>query len=231
MPISLKEGALFVADAHYRKGVREEFATLLEKFAHNPPPQLFFMGDIFDLLVGKVEATIASNSSMIERIDALGKRCEIYYLEGNHDFWLSSLFSHVKVFPRAVQPLLLEDGKRLLALSHGDNFLGGFYDFYIKALNTKPIITFLNFLNKRGWITSKIERYNLSKNLCHPLENFHLLAKRRASLYRAQCIIEGHYHQRKIYTFQDKTYINLPSYACSKEVMRYSEGEFSFVRM
>lgn len=50
---SIKEGALFIADAHYPHH-GNAFLTLLQQLDNGnlQSPQLFLMGDIFDLLFG-----------------------------------------------------------------------------------------------------------------------------------------------------------------------------------
>ena len=225
MPISLEKGALFLADAHFHKGLREDLRAFLRSCQ---APQLFLMGDIFDLLVGGVSATIEENREVIELIDSL--ECEVYYLEGNHDFLLGNLFKKCRVLPRAAQPLIVQaDGKRV-ALAHGDNFIGGLYAFYIATIQRRGVISLLELLNVRGWISKRIQRYNASKRLCKKIDSFEAIAKERLGFYDADIVIEGHYHQAAFYSFDKRTYINLPSYGCDRRVLRY-DGEFSFVRM
>ncbi len=186
------------------------------------------MGDIFDLLVGGVSATIEENRELIELIDSLG--CEVYYLEGNHDFLLGNLFKKCRTIPREAQPLIVQaDGKRV-ALAHGDNFIGGLYSLYIATIQRRWVISVLELLNVGGWISKRIQRYNASKSLCKKISGFEEIAKERLGLYDADIVIEGHYHQESFYTFDGRTYINLPSYGCDQRVLRY-DGEFSFVRM
>lgn len=51
--LNIKEGALFIADAH-DSVERAFFFDFLVYVNQNPPSQLFLMGDMFDLLVGSV---------------------------------------------------------------------------------------------------------------------------------------------------------------------------------
>ena len=219
----LKSGAVFIADAHYQKGVREELLDFLVKLQ---APQIFLMGDIFDLLVGGIATTYEENLDLIKAINSLSKRSEVVYLEGNHDFNLQELFPTVAVFPLWKQPLVLQAQHKKVALAHGDNFIGGKYGWYASVIRHPWTIKLLGVTDINGWLYKKIQSYNARKNLCRKMENFSTLACKRASLYESDIVIEGHYHQNTEIACGAKTYINLPSFACTKEVLVYSEKKF-----
>jgi len=223
----LKNGALFVADVHYHPKLREEFVSFLERLE---APQLFLMGDIFDLLVGGVEATIRQNAPLIQALNQWCKEKECYYLEGNHDFLLSGIFPNIRVVDRFAQPLLVHAGSKQVALAHGDIHIDGLYRRYIEVLQSPKLITFLNFLDRYVPISRKIQHYNASKDLCRVIEDFRSIAQKRVEYYDADIVIEGHYHQRCRCSFGQKEYINLPAFACTQEVLVWDE-EFSFARM
>ena len=224
----LKEGALFIADAHYHPKVREELYDTLVNFK---APQLFLVGDIFDLLVGEVAATIEENQKLIALLNEIGQQSECYYFEGNHDFLLQNIFPSWKVFDRFHQPALFQAGDKRIAISHGDVFIDGFYRYYIETLHKKGIIHSLDILNIGGWLSALIQRYNKNKRLCKKIERFEEIAKKRASYYDADIIIEGHFHQKRSFTFDSKRYINVPAFACTHQALIYNDGAFSAVRI
>ncbi len=226
-PISLKKGAVFLGDAHYHPGVREELYVFLQSL---DAPQLFLMGDIFDLLVGGVRYAQEQNQRLIDLLNSLSQKCEIVYLEGNHDFLLQEIFPHIHVVPLFAQPLLVSSSIGAIALAHGDNFIDDGYRFYRRTLYNRKVIALLDFLDRGGWISERIQRYNASKNLCKEIENFASLAKSRAEKYEASIVIEGHYHQRCICDFARKRYINLPAFACGGEYLMFEGEEFIFCR-
>ncbi len=226
----LKKGAIFVADVHYHLGLREEFLPFLERLE---APQLFLMGDIFDLLVGGVKATFVQNASLIRALNEWCADKECFYLEGNHDFLLASLFPNIKVVDRFAQPLLVQAGSKRVALAHGDIHIEGLYRFYIEALHNLRLISFLNLLDRFILPMSQtIQRYNASKNLCRTIAHFKKIASKRVEYYNGNIdiVIEGHFHQRTRYSFAHKEYINLPAFACTKEVLVW-DGVFNFARM
>ncbi|BCD60627.1 MULTISPECIES: UDP-2,3-diacylglucosamine diphosphatase [unclassified Nitratiruptor] len=224
----LKEGAVFIADAHYHRGIREEFIQFVQQI---DTPQLFLMGDIFDLLVGGIKATLEENRDVIALLNAVSKKIECIYLEGNHDFHLNEVFPFMKVIPLSLQPLYLQSPKGCIALSHGDTFIAGTYAYYAKIIRNPIVITILNAINVGNWLSNKIQTYNRAKKLCKKIEDFETIACKRVLLYQCDTVIEGHYHQNLDIECDKKRYINLPSFACSKEFMQYKNGAFITLKM
>ncbi|HHB95142.1 MAG TPA: UDP-2,3-diacylglucosamine diphosphatase, partial [Campylobacterales bacterium] len=75
MPIKeIKESALFIADAHY-PNYGDEFVEILKKIKSEEIkiPQLFLMGDIFDLLFGYNEYIKSFSQEAIELLKELSK--------------------------------------------------------------------------------------------------------------------------------------------------------------
>ena len=226
-PISLKKGAVFLGDAHYHPGLREELEAFLNGLQ---APQLFLMGDIFDLLVGGVRHSLAQNRSLIDLLNRLSLECEIIYLEGNHDFLLQEIFPHIHVVPLFAQPLVIPSAIGDVALAHGDNFIDGGYRLYRSLLYSRKVIALLDALDVGGWISERIQRYNAAKNLCKKIEDFDKIAKKRVANYKTDIIIEGHYHQRCICDFGAKRYINLASFACGGEYLCFDGEGFTFCK-
>jgi UDP-2,3-diacylglucosamine hydrolase len=186
----LKNGAVFIADSHYSHSNETLYKILIE-FEKTPPPQLFLVGDIFQLLLN-FPFLINYNKKVIELINSISKKCEVYYFEGNHDFCLEGVFDKEVI-------LLKELKKNGICINHGDIYLNdNFYKFYVKIIRNKRFMKFinlisLNFLN--NWLFKKV----LSKKIrCDKMNSFEKLAKMKIKLYKnCRLIIEGHYHQNK----------------------------------
>jgi UDP-2,3-diacylglucosamine hydrolase len=71
----IKEGAIFVADAHINEK-RDNFLKFLQSIKEEEikTSQLFLMGDIFDLLVGNVKYTYKTNQKYIDLINKISKK-------------------------------------------------------------------------------------------------------------------------------------------------------------
>jgi len=229
----IKEGAIFISDAH-ESDIRDgfyNFLLLLEK-EEIATPQLFLMGDMFDLLVGKVENCVKKYEKYINLLEKLAQKFEIYYFEGNHDFCLEDIFLHVKVIPISKQPMLFsfEDDTHCL-LSHGDKYGGLFHSLFTRVIRSKGILKLLNLYDKlvKYKLSNKIERDLLHKNICQKIENFQQIIEDKINQYNVQnCnyIVEGHYHQNQQFQVKEINYINFSSFACNQSyfIVELSQG-------
>lgn len=217
--VTIQEGALFIADAHDNEK-RVFFWDFLLFIKDNPPPQLFLMGDMFDLLVGDVSYGVKKYQPYISLLEEIATRCEVYYFEGNHDFNLSKLFLHVKIFPIDQQPLLatLPNGQTI-ALLHGDKYGDRLHRCYTRLIRNTSVLKGLNALDillGRG-ISRAIEANQRKKKLCAPIATFETLIENKLRRYpQTSFIAEGHYHQNRQFTFNSLTYVNFSSFACNQ---------------
>ncbi|MCV3458330.1 metallophosphoesterase [Campylobacter lari] len=229
----IKENAIFIADAHEnenRRGFWEFLQALKDKKIQTP--QLFLMGDIFDLLIYEVKATHDFAKAYIDLLEELADEIEIIYLEGNHDFNLAKFFKKVKVFSIKQQPLLCEfQDKTLVKLAHGDIFLKPFLQFCLKSLRNHYLLFFLNFLNiiNKEKITQKILKNQNKKQLIRKIPHFATLVKERLKHYNIGFVIEGHYHQDVFLEYENIKYLNLATFAYKESffVVKY-EPEIRF---
>ena len=104
--IIIQKNALFIADSHYPHH-GDTFLNLLKKLDNNKikTPQLFLMGDNFDLLFGYNDYIQTFSKEAIDLLQTLSKKIEIYYFEGNHDFCLKEIFPDIQVYSREEQPI------------------------------------------------------------------------------------------------------------------------------
>ncbi|MFT7823261.1 MAG: metallophosphoesterase [Sulfurimonas sp.] len=221
----IKEGAIFIADSHYPHH-GDAFLLLLQKIASKKreTPQLFLMGDNFDLLFGHNDYIRTFSAEAIALLQILSKEIEIIYLEGNHDFCLKELFPDIQVYSREEQPILLTLNGQKAALSHGDKYAAGFwYDLYCKVLRNKVALTLLKPFQKLI-IHERMDKL-AKKKICYPLNDFEERAAQIMEYYKdADLVIEGHFHQARIIG----DYISLPSLACQGEAGVVEAGKIVF---
>ncbi len=219
----IQDGAIFIADAHEDEK-REDFYNFLRRVESGDiaTKQLFLMGDMFDLLVGKVTYTIKRWRKHIDLINLIALHVEVFYLEGNHDFALLKLFKNVKVIPIQAQPMqfVLEDDTAVY-LSHGDKYNGSIYYTYTSLIRLSFLLVVLNSIDMMcgNFISKKVIQAQLKKNLCFKMADFEAIINSKISNYHAKpnsYIIEGHYHQNYRFEKIGINYINLPSFACNK---------------
>jgi len=224
--IQIEKGALFIADAHYPT----HGDTLLELLHHIDTgklvvPQLFLMGDIFDLLVGGLEKSYALNAEATARIQSISRHTDIFYFEGNHDFQLKKIFKNINIYPRGDQPQYMGYKGYTIGLSHGDRFASGWkHDLLSRVLRNPLILTAIKWLKPH--IIAQKRTLLSSKEICRELPDFKTKAKEIFDSYGAvDWVIEGHYHQGG----KHEEYISLPSLVCQKQVGIMGEKGIIFV--
>ena len=225
--IKIEEKVLFIADSHYPHH-GDAFLNLLKKLNRGElnTPQLFLMGDNFDLLFGYNDYIQTFASEAIELLQTLSKTLEIHYFEGNHDFCLKELFPDIHVYPRELQPVMFTLEGKKVGISHGDRYATGFgYDLYCKLLRSKTTLTLL-----KSWEHAIIDhqmKILAQKKICRIFEGFERRVEKIMDSYsEVDLVIEGHYHQAKVMG----NYISLPSLACQGEVSIVQNGTLLFVK-
>ena len=223
--VEIRESALFVADSHYPHH-GDALLNLLQKLESGEvkTPQLFLMGDNFDLLFGHNDYIQTFSSEAISLLQKLSKKIEIHYFEGNHDFCLSSLFPNIKVYSREQQPIVFQLDEKTVAISHGDKYVTGFgYDLYCKILRNKTTLTFLKPFEK-AIIDHRMKKLS-QKHICFTFHGFEKRVEEILEHYtEVDLVIEGHFHQSKTMG----KYISLPSQACQGMVAVIEEGNVVF---
>ena len=233
MYLSIKQGAIFVADSHYNQK-NKELLIFLEKVESKEivTTQLFLMGDMIDFISGESRYFIKQNYQVIELLNKLSKDIQIVYLEGNHDYNLKSIFPNINVIKRENQPLLAKlENNQTISLSHGDNFINWKYDLYCKIIRNTFFLQFMNLIDINFFISKKIENTLVNKNICHKMNNFKQIVEKRIKNYNTDIVIEGHYHQGDIYNINNKKYVNIPSLCCQKEYVKIKDLEFEKVNL
>ena len=218
----IKDGAIFISDAH-DNDIRKGFHNFLLKLQKQPqkPPQLFLMGDMFELLVGEVSYTKSLFKETIEIINTLSKEMEVLYFEGNHDFNLKDIFPNVKIYPIKNQPVSFSFNDKKILLSHGDFTQGSGYALYTLIIRTSFVLKLLNFIDSliKNSISKKIIEKGKDKNICYKIKNFEDRIKQKLEKYdigvtEIDFIGEGHHHQDRKFSFKSLKYINFSCFAC-----------------
>ncbi len=228
MSREIKENALFIADAHYPHH-GDTFLKILKDLENGKikTPQLFLMGDIFDLLFGHNEYIQTFSKEAITLLRKLSKTLEIHYIEGNHDFCLKELFPHISVYSRDEQPIKFKLNNQDVYLAHGDKYVRGFiYNLYSKVLRQKRLLILLRPLEK-PIINHRMEKLKV-KNICGYFTNYQKRFDAIIKHYpKDALIIEGHFHQGVQY----KNYVSLPSLVCQQQIGVILNSKLIFISM
>jgi len=192
--IEIKEGALFISDAHDNEK-RKGFHNFLLKLNSEEikTPQLFLMGDMFDLLVGQVTYTKSLFKESINLLNKLSTKIEIFYFEGNHDFNIKNIFPNIKVFPISEQPTLCRFKGKYILLSHGDLYQDLNYRVYTKLIRNRYILKVLNFIDtiSDNHISKKILTPQIDKKICYKIPHFRQTIKQKIKRYDIGMILSA----------------------------------------
>ncbi len=218
--IEIKEGAFVVSDAHYSH-FRPQFLDFIKDIHSKKlqPTQLIFLGDIFDILFYQIPYSQEINSEVIELINEISQEIEIIYLEGNHDFNLTKIFPHAKVFPISQQPVACGFGGKKVLLAHGDFGSVLQYRIYTAIIRNPLTLYFLRGVDfiLDHLIIKKLDEYLSKKEDCKKFIGFRkFISKRLENNYDCNYFIEGHFHQNKTIVFDKFRYINLGVFACNQ---------------
>ncbi len=219
---SIKDGALFISDAHENDNRDDfyHFLCMVESKEINPT-QLFLMGDMFDLLVGEVKYLKDKYKKYIDLIEKIAQNLEVYYFEGNHDFILKHIFKNTKVIDIDMQPMIFQISNKKILLSHGDKYGGITHKLFTKIIRSRSVLKALNMVDKLGdfFISKKIEKDLLNKDICTKITNFKDIIETKIKKnvdIDIDLIAEGHYHQNRSFGFKKYEYINFSSFACNQ---------------
>ena len=223
--LTIKENALFIADSHYPHH-GDDFLKILKKIEKKEiqTPQIFLMGDNFDLLFGHNDYIQTFSEEAIALLQKLSRTIDIHYFEGNHDFCLKDIFTNMNVYSRNEQPIVCVLNDKKVAISHGDKYITGFgYDLYCKVLRNKTTLTLLKPFEK-AIINHRMQKLS-QKHICHTFDGFEKRVEAILEHYKeVDLVIEGHFHQAKVIG----KYISLPSQACQNKVAVVKKGEILF---
>ena len=227
--MEIKDGAVFVADAHDGDS-RKNFLTLLKKISKGEimANQLFLLGDMFDLLVNSKQI-ILKYKNQINLINQLATKMEIYYIEGNHDFGLKNIFPNIKVFDISNQPVEFKYRENIVMLSHGDIYNGFRYKIFSYILRSGVVLScfkILDFILKFK-LSSTIFKMQDKKNLVAKNLRFEKKIGDRVKNYKnCDFIIEGHFHQNREAVFKSLKYLNLPPFGYNPIYIRLIDYTF-----
>jgi UDP-2,3-diacylglucosamine hydrolase len=221
--ITLQEGAILIADAHYSNKYPQFYSFLRAvESGQIKTGQLVLMGDMFELLFGVIKQTHKDNTKEIDLLNRLSKKIEIIYFEGNHDFGLQKIFPDILIFPLKKQPQLAVYKDQRVQLSHGDTKTPIGYQVYTKLIRNPFVLGCIGLLDKLclncviKWLKCRGEE----KDPCYKIERFEDIIHKRLKYLENETldiVIEGHFHQNTNFKLYGFDYINLASFACNQK--------------
>lgn len=168
------ERVFFLSDAHLGAESKEREARregLLHEFLHSLGSRasaLYVVGDLFDFwfeYATSIPRRHFHTLCALERVRKAG--VPIYYLGGNHDFWLGQFLTQDLGIQVIDGPLTLEAQGRRLWIHHGDGLIGGDLGYRLlkRVLRNRVAIALYRLLHPdlgiplAGWV-SRVSRHS-----------------------------------------------------------------------
>jgi UDP-2,3-diacylglucosamine hydrolase len=195
-----------LGDAHLREDDPEvaAFVAFLDTLPREVAA-LAILGDLFSAWIGRPELQRPHHGRVIEALRRLRARgCRLIYVEGNHDFFLRSLFAGDLFDALAEESLDLDAGGRRLHLAHGDlvNRRDRQYRTWRALSKSRVFFALFNLLprGRRQRIVDDLERRMAKTNMAFrggfPVSESVAYARRRID-GGAGILVFGHFHEER----------------------------------
>ena len=204
----------------------EEFICIVE----NTGGSIFIMGDFFDYYFEYKK----NNPNYFEEIFSLLKKIkekgiEIYFIAGNHDFWIGKEFQSVITNSFLDDQILLEGNKKIY-VTHGDGILSWDKGYRVlKRILRSSIFRFLYSLLPKNIALKIAKKISYERKDSHHIDNSKLekihyeLINYAKSKWDKGCdiVIMGHYHHSFSFSENHNQLIILDD--CSDQKFNYAK--------
>jgi len=115
--------AIFISDAHLRHPQDQNYQNLLNFLEQQQGnlDALFLLGDIFEFWIGYRSIVFSEHLPLLCRLQQLSDNgCQLFYVEGNHDFNLGSFFTDTLKCTVIPDQQIVTLGKQKIFICHGD---------------------------------------------------------------------------------------------------------------
>ena len=204
----------------------EEFIHVIEKSKGS----IFIMGDFFDYYFEYNK----NNPNYFEKIFLLlekikSKGIEIYFIAGNHDFWIGKEFESLTTKSFLNDQILFAGNKRIY-VTHGDGILSWDKGYrLLKIILRSKIFRFLYSLLPKSIALKVAEKISYERKDSHKIDNNKLdkihseLVEYARSKWNKGCdiVIMGHYHHSFHFNENQKQLIILDD--CCDQQFNYAK--------
>ena len=204
----------------------EEFILEIE----NSKGSIFIMGDFFDYYFEYNR----NNPNYFERIFSLlekikTKGIEVYFIAGNHDFWIGKKFQSV-ITKSFLSDQILSEGNKRIYVTHGDGILSWDKGYrLLKFILRSKIFRFLYSLLPKNIALKVANRISYERKDSHKINNDKLekihseLIQYSRSKWDKGCdiVIMGHYHHSFNFSENQKQLIILDD--CCDQQFNYAK--------
>lgn len=225
----MKQGEIYViGDLHIGLGEGDDVpvATWLERLAARRPRALYMNGDVFHYLIGDAKFYTSSVQKVFAKLrEVRDSGIEIYYIEGNRDFFLQGSIAESAVTEIALERTIEAGGRRYLII-HGDMINDRDYPYrFWRRFSKNPVMRFGVKLTPKGVARRFVdgaERKLAQSNFKHkyrlPTELMEAYGKKKAAA-GYDVVVFGHFHEKVEIPAGSATVAILPAWFEGGEAM------------
>ena len=227
-----------ISDVHV-KGNQDNSEILKEflSLSFKEGDVIYFLGDIFDLLVGPHAEYKQVYPWFFEFIEECKEQgVEVNYVEGNHDFHIENLFKDSSINILKGPQIKVWNDKKIL-LCHGDEIeLGNStYKIYKKFITSKPLNIVANYImpypvlrhiGERASQNSRNRnknRYGNSQQNIEIRDRFRMTAIEAMNKFNVDIVLCGHSHFWDEFHFEGKSYYNCGFVPTSQKYIKITD--------
>ena len=214
--VNAQKGIYFISDAHlsFHNGPVEILLRSFLKSIKGKASHLYILGDLFDFwLEYKHVIPAAFLKTLAILLELKESGIKIYYLPGNHDFWMADYLERqagVKLCPETYE---IEHFSKQIHLFHGDGLAYGDHGYRMlkKLFRCKPLIWLykqlpVDLAYRIADRTSHASR-EYTKDKPKDLQGYYDYAAHKIR-EGAQVVMMGHTHHPEMKYLEDGLYIN-----------------------
>lgn len=191
---------------------------------------IFIMGDFFDYYFEYKKNNPSFFNDLLDLFDRIkNKGIDIYFIAGNHDYWIGQKFRS-SVTQAFLKDQILVTGKKRIFVTHGDGLLSWDWGYRMLRLiiRSKLVIFIYSLLPKAlaFYIANKVsylrkDSHRIDKKILDKIHNELINFARIKWAEGCDIVIMGHYHHSFYFEENNKELIILAD--CSEKKFNYAK--------
>lgn len=233
-----------MSDAHFGDSGEKAEEARLDRFidflrhAAERAETLYIVGDLFDFWFEYRQVLPRTHIRILSEITAIARNgLEIWYIAGNHDFWIGDFFTDTIGIHVSHEPLTLDVQGRRIFVTHGDELTAGHdpgYRFLRRLVRSRTAIAAYHWIHPdlgipfARWASHLSRGYTTKKKF---VLNQTLEKAIRARLdSTVDSIVMGHIHYADHLNYEDGECIMLGDWINSFTYAELESGRFRLGR-
>lgn len=178
--------------------------------------EIYILGDLFDYWFEYEHVIPRGFHRVLSKLDELvQKKIKVYYILGNHDFWVKDYFEKELGITVFREPIEITKNKKRFFLHHGDGLALRDYGYKFMKILFRSKFTIWLFSLLHPDFSAKLAKKVSRKSRAHTSNKDYgetdgmILEAKRKFVTGINYVIMGHRHQSMFTNFENNIYLNL----------------------